>query len=298
MTREIPLDMRPQRASILVGTRSIAFIAIVVTCIIALIGCAQTPEAQPTAAAQEDAVTMPEYVAARDAIDDNYRQQIGRVLARIDRPAAAARSAAINCEFQCDAYTARQPVLMLRWQDPSLGASEAAPQYQDESKIRLDISGTPNGFAEGDFGTIQLSNIAEMNEVMPSPTFPPKGVRGQLLLNLVENGRVIERPPNLPLFESASASAMANAIPTLPPDLKEAIQRDFSAGSLSQIRVLGRTAIMWRGSSHQAVMMSGFQPGLTYRVRMVQQEGSGGEALVEQVCRVPVCPADEVNERQ
>lgn len=269
-------------------------VGLALTCSLLLSACAPTPTTQQPEAAAEEFVTKPRYVAAQAAIDDRYRQQIGRTLAPLARPRVTATPAAMNCEFQCDAYTAMQPVLTLRWQPP--GTGEAAPAYTDAASVRLDISGTPRGFAEGNFATIQLTDIAEVQEPMQAMVFPPQQPRGQVLLNQVENGRVVERPVTLPLFESASA--MARSVPELPREMTDAVMRDLRAGSLSQVRVLGRGDFEWRGAAHQTVSMSGFQPGLTYRVRMVRQDGAGGETLVEQVCRVPVCPSDEVTQQR
>jgi len=82
----------------------------------------------------------------------------------------------------------------------------------------------------------------------------------------------------------------------MPGEMQATLQRGLQTGSLSQVRVLGRSRELRQGATMQAVTMAGLQPGMTYRFRMVEKGPDGGDVLVEQICRVPVCPADFVAE--
>jgi hypothetical protein len=64
------------------------------------------------------------------------------------------------------------------------------------------------------------------------------------------------------------------------------------------VRVLGRANAPLAGASRQIVTMVGLQPGTTYRLRLVAERGAGAEAVFQQICRIPVCPADFMNPGQ
>lgn len=230
--------------------------------------------------------------------DARYRRNLGQALA-VPEPMAARPSAVelIDCSAQCDAVIPRQTMLTLSWQDPVASPGPMAPSYTDESRIRLDISGTPTGFADGNFGTILLDDMGAVGETVPfTAELAQPAVQGQVLLNRVEAGRIVPRPTGLPLFRSTPQ--MMQMLPTMPPEMRGTVEREIQTGSISQVRMLGRSSDVVRGSSAQAVTMTGLQPGITYRFRMVEQTADGDRVVVEQICRVPVCPADYVGERE
>jgi hypothetical protein len=91
---------------------------------------------------------------------------------------------------------------------------------------------------------------------------------------------------------------MNEAMPALPQDVRAAVEADKRTGALSQVRVLGRASTPLRGESQQMVTLVGLQPGTTYRLRLVEEQESGAEKIFEQICRIPVCPADFMNPGQ
>lgn len=247
------------------------------------------PEAQPAGILK--AVTL----EVDDIIEPRYRRALGQTLAA---PRAAPqkpdRVELVDCRAACDAVVPRQPMLTLLWQDPMKSPGPSAPSYHDEAQIRLDVAGTPNGFDVGRFSTIQLQNMQAIGDSTPLTSAMPRPEQGQVLLNNVFDGRIVPRPENLPLFQSNYT--MMQSLQSLPPDIASAVQREMQSGSLNQVRVLGRSVELRGEAEIQAVTMIGLQPGLTYRFRMVEQAADGGEVLVEQICRVPVCPADYTKE--
>ena len=237
-------------------------------------------------------------IDVEEVVESRYRRHLGQSLA-IPEPAADGPAAVelIDCQAQCDAAVPRQTLLSIMWQDPVASPGPMAPAYADESRIRLDISGTPNGFDVGNYGTIKLQDLQNVGEAMPSTADAGQiALQGQVLLNRVETNQVVPRPTDLPLFRSTAQ--MLEMLPTLPSNMATPVQREIQTGSLSQVRMLGRTDHEVRGTSTQAVTMTGLQPGLTYRFRMVEESANGDRVVVEQICRVPVCPADFAGERR
>lgn len=236
--------------------------------------------------------SRPEYVPAASFAEARSRAEIGKAVpSPSGRTLSERKTKVMNCSFTCDAFVPRQPKLKAHWEDVAdrSGASPAAA----EARIRLDITGTATGFNEGNYSTIRLSNIPARDTAVLDSASPRASEAGQVLLNYVKEGRIIERPPTLPVFNSTNV--MAEMLPSLPADIRSAVEQDQKTGSLGQARVLGRTKEMWRGKPQQAVTMLGLQAGITYRVRVVEEQANGAQTLVESICRVPVCPADFVD---
>ncbi len=238
-----------------------------------------------------------EYVPAASFAEASSPAEIGKAMPSPSRRTLSDRKTKVmNCNFTCDAFVPRQPVLKAHWEDVTdrsgapVAASEAAAS---EAKIRLDITGTATGFNEGNYSTIRLSNIPARDTAVLESASARASEANQVLLNFVKEGRIIKRPPTLPVFHSTNA--MAEMLPSLPADIRSAVAQDQKTGSLGQARVLGRTKEMWRGKPQQAVTMLGLQAGITYRVRVVEEQANGAQTLVESICRVPVCPADFID---
>jgi hypothetical protein len=85
---------------------------------------------------------------------------------------------------------------------------------------------------------------------------------------------------------------MSRTMATAPPELREALARDALAGGLEQMRVLAQGVELRRTVPHRSLVVEGMQQGMAYEVRLVQDDA----CLAQNVCRVPVCPADFVDE--
>jgi hypothetical protein len=217
------------------------------------------------AAAQED--VRP----AQSLINQDYLAEIGRLaISPAAAPGPAAREVS-SCRATCDAFVPRQPVLTVEWENEA-ARTAPAPSAAD-ARVRLDISGTPSGFVEGNYSTIRLSNIPEAQAVVLDPASPLPTAGGEVLLNKVEANRIVERASNLPVF--SSPHVMSERMPTLPQDARAAVEADQRTGALGQVRVLGRASTPLSGVSQQIVTMVGLQPGTTYRLRLVEEQDTG-----------------------
>lgn len=241
------------------------------------------------AAAQED------FRPASTFFSQGYSAEIGkRAISPADTLASRAGREAASCRTTCDAVVLRQPVLTVEWENEAAGTGPSPSRSRADTRIRLDISGTASGFAEGNYSTIRLSNIPTIDEVVLDPASPIPA--GEVLLNRVEANRIVQRPSDLPVF--ASPNVMNESIPELPQNVRAAVEADKQTGALGQVRVLGRASTPLRGVSHQMITMVGLQPGTTYRLRLVEEQTNSAGKIFEQICRIPVCPADFINPEQ
>jgi hypothetical protein len=233
------------------------------------------------------------FVPASRLMEARYREELGRTVKTprpAQRPPAGAELA--DCELSCDAFVPRQPLVTLGWaaipRPPSpAGVTPSPPD------LRIDVTATAGGFERAEFGTIRLRNVPRLKALPLSESQMPQRPEGQILLNRVQDGRIVERSESLPVFRSPDARTRAMA--TLPAEQIAAVEQDMRLGSLSQVRVLGATTEVRRGQEREAVSMLGFQPGTTYRFRIVDESADGARTVAERVCRVPVCPADFVD---
>lgn len=245
----------------------------------------------------QQAAAQADFRPARAFFNQDYLAEIGkRALSPAGMPAGRAGREAASCRAICDAFVPRQPVLTVEWENEAAGTEPTPSRSGADTRIRLDISGTASGFAEGDYSTIRLSNIPAVDEVVLDPASPIPAPAGEVLLNRVEANRIVQRPSELPVFQSPNV--MNQSIPELPQNVRAAVEADKQTGALSQVRVLGRASTPLRGVSQQMVTMVGLQPGTTYRLRLVEERANGAEKIFEQICRIPVCPADFVNPEQ
>lgn len=227
----------------------------------------------------------------------NYMAEIGKTVASPAVTAAArAEREASSYRATCDAFVPRQPVLTVMWENEAAGTGPTPSTTGPDTRIRLDISGTTFGFAEGNYSTIRLSNIPAVEALALDSPSPIPAADGEVLLNRVEANRVVERDPALPVFDSPNV--MNELMPGLAQNVRAMVEADLRTGALGQVRVFGRAGMMLRGESQQMVTMVGLQPGATYRLRLVHEQDSGAEMIFEQISRIPVCPADFMNPGQ
>jgi hypothetical protein len=249
----------------------------------------------------QHAAAQVEVRSATAYFSESYMAEIGKTVASPSvtptvLPTARAALEASNCRAICDAFIPRQPVLMVEWKNEVAGTGLTPSTTGADTRIRLDISGTASGFAEGNYSTIRLSNIPTVEAVVLDPASPIPAAEGEVLLNRVEANRIVARHPALPVFNSPNA--MNALLPMLAENVRAAVETDQRTGALGQMRVLGRASTPIRGESQQMVTMVGLQPGSTYRMRLVEEQDDGAQKIFEQICRIPVCPADFMNPGQ
>lgn len=233
---------------------------------------------------------------AQALISPSYLAEIGKTVPSPGAATSRADREVSNCRATCDAFVPRQPVLTVEWENEAAGTGPAPSATGADTRMRLDISGTASGFDEGQYSTIRLSNIPVINSVVLDPASPTATAAGEVLLSTVDANRIVERQPDLPVFNSPNV--MNETLPRLSEDVRSAVQADQRTGALGQVRVLGRASTPLAGVSQQMVTMVGLQPGSTYRLRLVEEQDTGAVELFEQICRIPVCPADFVNPNQ
>ncbi len=236
------------------------------------------------------------FVPAASLMDNRYRAELGRT---INAPRAAeappAEAGLADCQLSCDAFVPRQPLVTVGWA-PVLPTRMPGAIEPATPELRLDVAATAGGFERAEFGTIPLRNVPKIKEPPVSEIQLPERPEGQILLNMVRGGRVVERSASLPVFRSPEARTRAMA--SLPAEQVAEVESDLRLGGLNQIRVLGMTTQTVRGQPREAVSMLGLQPGMTYRIRVVNEADDGARTVAERVCRVPVCPADFVDSPQ
>ncbi|MCO4866007.1 hypothetical protein MKD50_30315, partial [Cupriavidus sp. WGtm5] len=113
----------------------------------------------------------------------------------------------------------------------------------------------------------------------------------------VQANRIVPRDPALTPQRLRQVLVLPSAQATLPADLQEALQRDARTGGLEQMRVVAQGVESAREHPQRTVVIEGMQPGLTYGVRVVHERDAETMTAAENVCRVPVCPADFVQPR-
>ncbi|MEW8296240.1 MAG: hypothetical protein AB2588_19400 [Candidatus Thiodiazotropha sp.] len=227
-------------------------------------------------------------------MDDRYRAELKRVIS-VPRPMPAdrRRTSLADCQLSCEAFVPRQPLVTLHWDAGAIDTVVLIPGGAPP-QIRVDVAATSAGFEKGEFGTFRLRNVTKLDTTAMSADILRKVKDGQVLLNLVRDGRIVERSATLPVF--VSPDAQLRALPALPAPIKTEVEADMRIGSIGQVRLLGQTTEMWRDKTQQTVSMVGLQPGLTYRFRVVVEQGDAGQTVAERICRVPVCPADFVDQ--
>lgn len=226
----------------------------------------------------------------RPAAPTLQRVAVGTVL-RTPRAAVAGADRPpprVRCEFVCSAVTPRTPIAQVIIDGE---ARELSPG------LRLDFAGTPQALKDGDFGSVPLMAIPE-TRVQPGAGIDFERLRLRetpVFLDRVREFRVVPRDPGMDTTRLRSARPNASTAADTPPDLREAMAADLRSGALQQIRAIAQGLEMQRGTPRRTMVFEGLQPGLSYQLRLVREGVESAESLGENVCRVPVCPADYVD---
>ncbi len=240
----------------------------------------------------------------RDAqeIDTTLNAQVGQLAIRPVELSVANRSKPeISCNYSCSAYEPGKGSLDLTWAETlSASATSSADTAAVQRKLRLDISGTASGFQEDRYGTIKLSQIPELPRVQVPANTPPGTAAitdrpSPVLLRFVEAGRIVQRPPNLPVFKSPNDLNLSIAGTTVPDAVRQTVQNDLITGGLSQVQLMSKSIRSLHQKPYQNVSMEGLQPALSYRFRLVEEKDNSAETLAQQICHIPVCPVDYVD---
>lgn len=194
----------------------------------------------------------------------------------------------VRCQFVCSAVTPRTPIAQVIVDGE---ARELSPA------LRLDFARTPQALKDGDFGSVPLVAIPEAR-VQPGAGIDFERLRvreAPVFLDRVREFRVVPRDPGMDTTRLRSVRANASTAADTPPDLREAMVADLRSGALQQIRAIAQGVEVQRGTPRRTVVFEGLQPGLSYEIRLVREGVEAAQSLGENVCRVPVCPADYVD---
>lgn len=193
----------------------------------------------------------------------------------------------VRCQFVCSAITPRTPIAQVVVDGE---AREITPA------LRLDFATTPQAMREGDFGSVPLMAIPEAR-VQPGAGIDVERLRVRetpVFLDRVREFRVVPRDAGMDTTRLRSARPNASTAVDTSPDLREAMVADLRGGALQQIRAIAQGVEMQRGTPQRTLVFEGLQPGMSYEIRLVRDGVEAAENLGENVCRVPVCPADYV----
>lgn len=194
----------------------------------------------------------------------------------------------VRCQFVCSAVTPRTPIAQVIVDGE---ARELSPT------LRLDFAKTPQALREGDFGSIPLLAIPEAR-IQPGAGIDFERLRVRetpVFLDRVREFRVVPRDPGMDTTRLRSVRPNASTAVDTSPDLREAMVADLRGGALQQIRAIAQGVEVQRGTPRRTLVFEGMQPGLSYEIRLVREGVEAAENLGENVCRVPVCPADYVD---
>lgn len=202
----------------------------------------------------------------------------------------------LTCEVVCSPFHPRQSIAQVSWPEP---VDSTTPQIGiDLGKLRLDIVSGAGNFSDGEFATVRLSavpvvqaqpdigiNLEDIRTVVEPTVFQP-----------VLNSRILDRDPALPDPEIAIDERTPGVLDELPASARAALDRDAHTGGLGRMRVAGQAAEQRRSVPHRTVVIQGMQPGQTYKIRVMQESGSSANSIGQNICRIPVCPADFITD--
>lgn len=195
----------------------------------------------------------------------------------------------LTCSFVCSPYVPRQVIARIAFPE----------RIAESQQLRLDIAAGPEALRLGDFGSVPLRTVSNVR-IQPGAGLDIERLRLQAVpvyLDKVQEHRVVPRDPalqpqRLQQFQRQSPTMAAAQAPA---DLREALERDARSGAIEQMRVIAQGAETYRGAVQRSVIVEGMQPGLAYEIRLVQDATAGAERVDQNMCPVPVCPADFVN---
>ena len=225
--------------------------------------------------------------------------EVGAAAAEVEAVRGGPAGRSLACDMICSPFDPRQTIAQLSWPDRGGGvAPQDAEQPVDTSTLRLEIVRGSGRFEDGDFGTVRLSAVpvieaqpgigidiqAAKSAAQPAPFQP------------VEDNRVMARDPDLPATVDLMLERVPGTLERFSQPAREALQRDAQTGGIGRMHVVGQTVELQQEVPRRTVVVEGMQPGLTYKVRLVQESPSAASKLAQNICRVPVCPADFVGQ--
>ena len=194
----------------------------------------------------------------------------------------------VRCSFVCSAITPRTPIAQIVIDGEARAMTPS---------LRLDFASTPQALREGDFGSVPLMAIPE-TRVQPGTGIDFERLRVRetpVFLDRVREFRVVSRDAGMDTARLRSARPNASTSADTAPALREAMVGDLRSGALQQIRAIAQGVEVQRGTPQRTLVFEGMQPGMSYEIRLVRDGVEAAENLGENVCRVPVCPADFVD---
>ncbi len=195
----------------------------------------------------------------------------------------------LTCSFVCSPHVPRQVIARIAYPE----------RIAESQQLRLDIAAGPEPLRVGDYGSVPMRAVSNVR-IQPGAGLDIERLRLQAVpvyLDKVLEHRVVPRDPalqpqRLQQFQRQSPTMVAAQAPA---DLREALERDARSGAIEQIRVIAQGAETNRGVTQRSVIVEGMQPGLAYEIRLVQDAAANVERIDQNMCPVPVCPADFVN---
>jgi hypothetical protein len=190
----------------------------------------------------------------------------------------------IKCQFECSAFVPRSVISRITFPERMAPSPDV---------LRVDVAINPMALQAGNFGSVPLRVVPEV-QVQSGAGIDVERVRtltAPTYFDKIEAHTVVSRDPMLQP-QRLQQLQMTRTMATAPPELREAIERDALAGGLEQMRVLVQGVEVRRTVPHRTLVVEGMQPGMAYEIRLVQEDA----CIAQDVCRVPVCPADFVDE--
>lgn len=190
----------------------------------------------------------------------------------------------IQCQFECSAFVPRSVISRITFPE------RIAPS---PDVLRVDVAINPMALQAGNFGSVPLRVVPEV-QVQSGAGIDVERVRTLVTptyFDKVEAHAVVPRDPMLEP-QRLQQLQMTRTMATASQELREAIARDAMTGGLEQMRVLAQGMELRRTVPHRSLVVEGMQQGMAYEVRLVQDNA----CIAQNVCRVPVCPADLVDE--
>jgi hypothetical protein len=202
---------------------------------------------------------------------------------------ADAPRSSLTCRFVCSPYVPRLVIARIAFPE----------RIAKSPQLRLDIAAGPEALRLGDYGSVPLRAVSSVS-IQPGAGPDIERLRLQAVpvyLDKVLEHRVVPRDPALQLqrLQQFQRQSPTMAAAQAPADLREALERDARSGAIEQMRVIAQGAETYRGVAQRSVIVEGMQPGLAYEIRLVQDAAAGAELVDQNMCPVPVCPADFVN---
>lgn len=202
------------------------------------------------------------------------------------------RKLQISCKVVCSPFEPRQSLTQIAWPEQP-GAKSLNLQT-----LRLDIIGAPAKFNKGNYGTVRIRTIPRV-KARPGAGIDLEAVRKQTqpaLIQRIENNRVMARDLALPAPEAIKKERLPQVRKKLRQETRAALERDAKLGAYGRMQAIAQTIELKRSIPHRSLVLEGMQPGLTYKIRLVQDRAAAAaDSLAEDICRIPVCPADFID---